>query len=427
MTSLDVRKAFRHTYNLDRVLEGKVDHAIKSVLFKAVLAHSTAYHTIKDTDGQRIYFLGGQSASIKSLMEDKPMPIALDKAVDAFREVVSRHNLTIPSVLEVATTAYHNELIVLWGLSKSSKDLAWLATRCADKLLHSLSKGLDDQVLLPYALMVVLAPMSAAGKPPRPAGLQAGNMTSCNYARVHANTEVADLPTQAEIGIFAAPASLTNSPCPSSSCNAMAASSSQQADSIQGYIQHINKQACSNSNATEATTSKQRKGQLTLNWTFGEGSSVGSSFEVIARWLEPNRSATAAAEKEAIACTATKLINPETQIHRKSFVGLMVLTSIEQLPSIEPSEVVLQMISSTQLDRVHRILRSLGKAMSVSASNLMLCHQQKATELALATYEDLLAVPEAREQLQLVADARDCLFIIQLSKRITQKPFTAAR
>lgn len=91
--------------------------------------------------------------------------------------------------------------------------------------------------------------------------------------------------------------------------------------------------------------------------------------------------------------------------------------------------------------------------MSVSASNLMLCHQQKATELALATYEDLLAVPEAREQLQLVsqhhlpvinlhlylhcciesdsllqvADARDCLFIIQLSKRITQKPFTAAR
>lgn len=73
----------------------------------------------------------------------------------------------------------------------------------------------------------------------------------------------------------------------------MAASSSQQADSIQGYIQHINKQACSNSNATEATTSKQRKGQLTLNWTFGEGSSVGSSFEVIARWLEPNRSATA--------------------------------------------------------------------------------------------------------------------------------------
>ncbi|KAA6424594.1 MAG: hypothetical protein FRX49_05803 [Trebouxia sp. A1-2] len=292
MTSLDVRKAFRHTYNLDRVLEGKVDHAIKSVLFKAVLAHSTAYHT-------------------------------------------------------VATTAYHNELIVLWGLSKSSKDLAWLATRCADKLLHS--------------------------------------------------------------------------------CNAMAASSSQQADSIQGYIQHINKQACSNSNATEATTSKQRKGQLTLNWTFGEGSSVGSSFEVIARWLEPNRSATAAAEKEAIACTATKLINPETQIHRKSFVGLMVLTSIEQLPSIEPSEVVLQMISSTQLDRVHRILRSLGKAMSVSASNLMLCHQQKATELALATYEDLLAVPEAREQLQLVADARDCLFIIQLSKRITQKPFTAAR
>ncbi len=40
--------------------------------------------------------------------------------------------------------------------------------------------------------------------------------------------------------------------------------------------------------------------------------------------------------------------------------------------------------------------------MSVSVSNLML-NQQKATEFAPATYEDLLAVPEAREQLQLVS------------------------
>ncbi len=41
--------------------------------------------------------------------------------------------------------------------------------------------------------------------------------------------------------------------------------------------------------------------------------------------------------------------------------------------------------------------------MSVSTSNLMLNHQQKATEFALTTYEDLLAVPEAREQLQMVS------------------------
>jgi len=33
----------------------------------------------------------------------------------------------------------------------------------------------------------------------------------------------------------------------------------------------------------------------------------------------------------------------------------------------------------------------------------MLNHQQKATEFALTTYEDLLAVPEAREQLQMVS------------------------
>lgn len=38
----------------------------------------------------------------------------------------------------------------------------------------SLSDGLDDEVLLPYALMVALAPVTAAGKPSRPAGLQVG-------------------------------------------------------------------------------------------------------------------------------------------------------------------------------------------------------------------------------------------------------------
>ena len=41
--------------------------------------------------------------------------------------------------------------------------------------------------------------------------------------------------------------------------------------------------------------------------------------------------------------------------------------------------------------------------MSVSTSNLVMCHPQKTTDLALATYEDLLAMPEAREQLQLVS------------------------
>ena len=96
-------------------------------------------------------------------------------------------------------------------------------------------------------------------------------MTSCNCARLHANTEVADLPTQAEIDIFAAPASPSNSPCPSSSCNVVAASSSQQADSIQGDIQHTNEQACSDSNVTETAASKHCKGQMTLNWTLGKG------------------------------------------------------------------------------------------------------------------------------------------------------------
>lgn len=73
------------------------------------------------------------------------------------------------------------------------------------------------------------------------------------------------------------------------------------------------------------------------------------------------------------------------------------------------------------------VCRSLGKAVSVSAGNLILCHQQKATELALATHADLLAMPEAWGQLQLVANARDCLFIIQLSKHLAQMPFTAAK
>lgn len=62
-------------------------------------------------------------------------------------------------------------------------------------------------------------------------------------------------------------------------------------------------------------------------------------------------------EKESIQCTATKLINPEVHIYRKSCVGLMAVTSIEKVPSIDPSEVVRQMISSNQLDRVRRILR----------------------------------------------------------------------
>ncbi len=62
-------------------------------------------------------------------------------------------------------------------------------------------------------------------------------------------------------------------------------------------------------------------------------------------------------KNEAIECTARKLIIPESQIHKKIFEGLMVLTSIEEMPSIEPSEVVHQMISSIQLDRLHRILR----------------------------------------------------------------------
>ena len=41
--------------------------------------------------------------------------------------------------------------------------------------------------------------------------------------------------------------------------------------------------------------------------------------------------------------------------------------------------------------------------MVISASNLVLYHQQNTPDLALATYEDLLAMPEAREQLHLVS------------------------
>ena len=96
-----------------------------------------------------------------------------------------------------------------------------------------------------------------------------------------------------------------------------------------------------------------------------------------------------AAEKEAIACTATKLINPETQIHRKSFVGLMVLTSIEQLPSIEPSEVVLQMISSTQLDRVHRILRwyCFYSHLCIQAASQLHSSHRHAKKLLMLTFQ----------------------------------------
>jgi len=51
---------------------------------------------------------------------------------------------------------------------------------------------------------------------------------------------------------------------------------------------------------------------------------------------------------------------------------------------------------------VYADVQIFGEGISVSVSNLML-NQQKATEFALATYEDLLAMPEAQEQLQLVS------------------------
>ncbi len=41
-------------------------------------------------------------------------------------------------------------------------------------MCYSLSEGLDDEVLLLYALMVALAPVTAAGKPSRPAESQVG-------------------------------------------------------------------------------------------------------------------------------------------------------------------------------------------------------------------------------------------------------------
>jgi len=37
---------------------------------------------------------------------------------------------------------------------------------------YSLSKHTEDQILLPYALMVVIAPVPAAEKPRRPPALQ---------------------------------------------------------------------------------------------------------------------------------------------------------------------------------------------------------------------------------------------------------------
>jgi len=46
------------------------------------------------------------------------MPLDLDKAVIAFREAVSRHNLTIPSVLEVLSNPLKSSAVLY--LSKSS-------------------------------------------------------------------------------------------------------------------------------------------------------------------------------------------------------------------------------------------------------------------------------------------------------------------
>ena len=80
---------------------------------------------IQSTDGQRIHFLvtgllyffqpisrrlltlficckqDGQSVANKTLMDYKPMPIALDIALDSVEEAVARHNLTIPSISQV--------------------------------------------------------------------------------------------------------------------------------------------------------------------------------------------------------------------------------------------------------------------------------------------------------------------------------------
>jgi len=43
----------------------------------------------------------GQSVSTKTMMDDKLMPIAIDVALGNLRKVIARHNLTIPSVLQV--------------------------------------------------------------------------------------------------------------------------------------------------------------------------------------------------------------------------------------------------------------------------------------------------------------------------------------
>ena len=92
----------------------------------------------------------------------------------------------------------------------------------------------------------------------------------------------------------------------------MAASSSQQADSVQGNHQQTSQQAYPDSDATapEATQPKHRKGQMTLKWTFGEGSGVGSEFEVLARWLNPHGLA-AAGETNT-----TLLVNALQQRHQ---------------------------------------------------------------------------------------------------------------
>ena len=110
------------------------------------------------------------------------------------------------------------------------------------------------------------------------------------------------------------PVTPSNSPCQSSSCNVVAAasSSSKQADLVQGNSQQTNQQACPDPDATTpaGTQPKHRKGQMTLKWTFGQGSGVGCEFEVLARWLNPDRSAAAGETDTSV------LINVLQQWHR---------------------------------------------------------------------------------------------------------------
>lgn len=56
--------------------------------------------TVTPADSFSLLQAGWAVSINQNLMEDKPVPIALDKAVNVFREVVARHNLTTPSVLE---------------------------------------------------------------------------------------------------------------------------------------------------------------------------------------------------------------------------------------------------------------------------------------------------------------------------------------